>query len=354
MDVARWLLSAALGASLAWGAARASADVLPCPVDDALSEAAAALVAGSAAPTAAAVTRAARDAGSDATAIHALRVSLGDARSTARIARWLADLRTRADAPLACGSAEGSGGQLVLATARGGALDDVASDEMRARLAPGFDAPQIVLMDAAGELVRLDASAAELSAGFSVPSELARPVVVQLVARGPAGPRPVAERVVALSSPTAAPASAPEDRADASRRVDLVLAERLEELRERHGASPVRPNALLARAAASHARAVCDQGRVVHSLRPGADPEARLAQAGIRARVVGEAVARSRTPLDALSAIVRSPSHRWTLVDPRFTDAGIGVARARDSHTCLVVLLAAWPRVGPRAVSRQP
>ena len=86
--------------------------------------------------------------------------------------------------------------------------------------------------------------------------------------------------------------------------------------------------------------------RVAHELDDGADPERRLRAAGISARVVGEVVARGASAGDAVEGLARSPSHRMTVVDRRFTDGGQGVAVA-GGRTCVVVLLAAWPRVMP-------
>ncbi len=100
--------------------------------------------------------------------------------------------------------------------------------------------------------------------------------------------------------------------------------------------------------AADHARRVCRAGRVVHSLRPGANPQSRLARRGLRARVVGEVIARAQTPRAAFAALTRSPSHLATLVDRRFTDVGVGRATDATGRTCLVVLLTAWPRIVPR------
>jgi hypothetical protein len=50
---------------------------------------------------------------------------------------------------------------------------------------------------------------------------------------------------------------------------------------------------------------------------------------------------------EALHAIEDSPSHRMTVTDPRFTDAGYGKAKDERGRTCAVVLLASWPRKVP-------
>jgi uncharacterized protein YkwD len=119
------------------------------------------------------------------------------------------------------------------------------------------------------------------------------------------------------------------------------------QLRRAAGARSLRSNRLLTQEATSHAQTVCESGKLGHELDPWGDPEARLLQRGIEARVVGEAVARAQTLGDALRAIENSPSHRLTVTDPRFTDAGYGKAKDEKGRTCAVVLLASWPRKVP-------
>jgi len=81
----------------------------------------------------------------------------------------------------------------------------------------------------------------------------------------------------------------------------------------------------------------------------GVGPDARLARAGLEARVLGEAIARADGTVSALDALKNSPSHLFTLLDQRFTDFGIGVAQDGAQKFCYVVLLCAWPRyVGQR------
>jgi uncharacterized protein YkwD len=196
-------------------------------------------------------------------------------------------------------------------------------------------------------MLRLRIDRQKLRRGIALESELRLPVVVQLVATGKAGPRPVAERVVPLQSvePQQAVPSATVQSTDADTRPSSsVLSLQLNRLRKRRGVRPVRENRLLAELAAEHASKVCDTGRVAHELSPGSDPETRLAMAGVRARMVGETVARSVDAVSAFNAMKRSPSHLLTLLERRFTDAGVGVAANGSGQSCAVVLLAAWPR----------
>jgi uncharacterized protein YkwD len=106
----------------------------------------------------------------------------------------------------------------------------------------------------------------------------------------------------------------------------------------------LRPNQALASSAQRHAQRICELGKIGHRVDQGEDPETRLREEHITARSVGEAVARAESADAALKAVFESPSHRLAVTDRRFTDAGIGQAHDTKGHTCLVVLLASWPR----------
>ena len=261
------------------------------------------------------IEQALREAGSDLP--HA-RMRRGSAAS---VRAWLNGLEL--DAPLACGSASNGEVTLALAAARAGSLDPIDGG-FRIELADGYDEPYLVVQDGEGEMLRLGVSGGRVR----VPDDVPRPIRAQLVARGPDGPRPVAIRAEANASIEVA--------GEGGARARLAA------LRAAHDVSELRDNALLAREATRHAREVCEAGRARHVLSHG-DPERRLERRGIRARVVGEAVARAPSEDRAFDAIARSPAHRMALVDRRFTDVGIGVARHRGQR-CVVVTLASWPR----------
>ena len=336
------LLAVALMLTCVAGPALARA--LPCAEDAELTRAAAALVASGEGLSPGAIAHAAREAGSDAPRVHALRDREGD---DARVSEWVSGIAARYDAPMACGEAWSEEGRLVLARARAGSLtierappaegEEQGALRVRGELAAGFASPELVARSADGSLSRWGVSPDELREGVTLSDLVSLPALVQLVARGPHGPLPVAERIAAT----------PGDEATARLR-DLPggedLASRVAALREAHGASALRANRLLTAEARRHARDVCDAGRVVHTLAPARDPEQRLERAGIQARVVGEVVARASSPAAAMDALAESPSHRYTLADRRFTDAGLARATDDTGKTCLVVLLAAWPR----------
>lgn len=297
-----------------------------CEPDAALERAAEILVARDEAPSATELLATVREAGSDVPVVDALMVRDGDSE---RRARFLLRSRQRRDGPLACGDARLGDRWLVLAGPRAGRLAVLGSGAVRVELAPGFREARLHAQDATGALWQAEAHD---GARVTLPSELVAPIRVQLVATGPSGPRPVAERL--LTADDAPPTEVA--------RSDRPIGERLTALRR----SELRGNRLLGRVASAHAEEVCRAGRVSH-LAPTGDPRERLARAGLRARHVGEVVARAEDADRAYAAFLRSPSHRAALADRRFTDVGIGQAEDTDGRTCLVVLLAAWPRAVP-------
>ncbi|MBK7156210.1 MAG: hypothetical protein IPH72_31300 [Sandaracinaceae bacterium] len=165
-----------------------------------------------------------------------------------------------------------------------------------------------------------------------------RPVVVQLVASGPDGPRPISRVVLGEQD---AVQEAPSVDGDDN------LATRVATLRATEGVRELRINRLLVAEAAAHAARVQQRPGPPPGVAGDADdPRVRLLHRGVEARVVGETVARGRSLQAALQALSESPSHRMTLVDRRFTDVGFGTVRGAGG-TCVVALFAAWPRFVP-------
>lgn len=284
-------------------------------------------------PPSSELIRAARDAGVEANPVYAKFGVAGEFQS---FKSWLVDLKETADAPLICGRAR-SGERIVLVAAvQAGVLVLSGKNRLHAEVIEDFRDPYLVVRGSDGSSRRIAVDGEAYGSDISLPNEWGRPLFVQLVATGPNGPRPVAERWVG-KIPEGAPVRGGSQSPEAW----------LMQLRRGAGARSLRSNRLLTREATSHAQNVCDSGKLGHELDPHGDPEARLLKRGIEARVVGEAVARARTMREALHAIEDSPSHRMTVTDPRFTDAGYGQAKDDKGRTCAVILLASWPRKVP-------
>ncbi|MGB8221782.1 MAG: CAP domain-containing protein [Polyangiales bacterium] len=284
-------------------------------------------------PPSAELIRVARQAGVDANPVYA---KFGVAGEFDNFKAWLEELIEGADAPLICGRAR-SGERIVLVAAvRAGSLTMVGKNTLHAEVIDDFKYPYLIVRDPKGSSRRIAVDGEVVGATISLPLEWGRPLFVQLIATGPSGPRPVSERWVGQipkSKPSHADSESPETW--------------LLQLRRAAGARSLRSNRLLTKEATSYAQTVCDSGKLGHQVDSSGDPEARLLKRGIEARVVGEAVARAATMRAALHAIEDSPSHHLTITDPRFTDAGYGQAKDDRGRTCVVILLASWPRTVP-------
>src|SRR5262249_16455981 len=141
----------------------------------------------------------------------------------------------------------------------------------------------------------------EASSSIDLKTVAVVPMIVQLVARGPLGPRPVAELRFGSESYSQA-------------RTELEVEDirrLLPEIRKAHGRPSLRENRILAEAAREHAQSVCAMRRAAHSLGSG-DPPARLRALGLDADRVGEVISRARSRHAAVEALVRSPSHLFT------------------------------------------
>jgi len=284
-------------------------------------------------PPSSALIQTAREEGVDANPIYA---KFGVTGEVASFKTWVEELIETADAPLICGRARSGERVVLVAAVRAGSVTLVGKNQLHAQVIEEFRDPYLMVRDASGSSRRIAIDGEAYGSTITVPSEWERPLFVQLVATGPNGPRPVAERWIGKI-----PQHEPIQGGSQSPEAWLM------QLRRASGARTVRTNRLLSREATSHAQNVCDSGKLGHELDEHGDPEARLLERGIQARVVGEAVARARTMREALHAIEDSPSHRMTVTDPRFTDAGFGEAKDDRGRTCAVVLLASWPRKAP-------
>ena len=313
------------------------ASALACVDDDALAEAAGVLALEGRVDDDA-LRDALREVGTDLPSVRALE---GDETSLTQTLRRLA---REGDAPLVCGRASGAHGTVALVAWRGGALE-LANDALRVRLATGFSEARVLMQDADGQT---NDEPVRDGQRLVIPDDLARPVRVQLLATGPAGPRPVAERTIVDGAGASGVEGAMSDEARSATNVasDEDLATRIAALRALAGVGELRDNRVLREAAAEHAARICREGAVRHEV-DGANPEVRLRRRGIVARVVGEVVARARDEDAAFDALLSSPSHRAAIVDRRFTDVGVGVARV-GRNLCVVADFAAWPRYAGR------
>ncbi|MGH9482541.1 MAG: CAP domain-containing protein [Terriglobales bacterium] len=97
-------------------------------------------------------------------------------------------------------------------------------------------------------------------------------------------------------------------------------------------AAPLRWNAAAAEVARQHSEQMARAGRLTHTGTDGSNVGQRLARAGVAWTRAGENVAMASTVEQAEALMMHEPpfqhNHRGNILDPGFTEVGIGVARA--------------------------
>ena len=100
--------------------------------------------------------------------------------------------------------------------------------------------------------------------------------------------------------------------------------------RRSQGVGPLKPNALLTRAAQSHANDMKARGYFAHRSPGGPNGATLLARAqsaGCVVRLAAENIAQGqRTPSEVLTGWANSPGHRSNMLNARMTDYGLGKA----------------------------
>jgi uncharacterized protein YkwD len=106
--------------------------------------------------------------------------------------------------------------------------------------------------------------------------------------------------------------------------------------RRLHGVHELSWNDALAEQARRHSMNMMQSGFFSHKDQAGAMPATRLRAAGIIWRTCGENIFREygmEDPADAaIEGWMQSPSHRQSLLDPLFTQTGVGIAISPDTE----------------------
>lgn len=107
--------------------------------------------------------------------------------------------------------------------------------------------------------------------------------------------------------------------------VDLTNRER-----KKKDLPPLKPNALLFKAARDHSANMARQGKMEHEL-DGKNPFQRIKATGYRYRFAGENIAFGDVPPeDVMAGWMKSPKHRDNILRKEFTEIGLGLAKGKD------------------------
>ncbi|MEO8466637.1 MAG: CAP domain-containing protein [Gammaproteobacteria bacterium] len=125
--------------------------------------------------------------------------------------------------------------------------------------------------------------------------------------------------------------------AQAARVLVLVNAARAQERkcgRQRFAAtSALKPSAILAGAAAEHARDMAEHAKLTHTGSDGSRPPDRITRAGYNWRATGENVASGQRDADAVVvAWLESPGHCANIMEPSFTEMGVAFVQVPGAN----------------------
>lgn len=97
--------------------------------------------------------------------------------------------------------------------------------------------------------------------------------------------------------------------------------------RAEQGLAPLRLNLELSKAAQDYAERMAAESFFDHNSPDGDSPGDRITWAGYQWMTWGENIAVGyRTPVEVMKAWIKSPSHRQNLVNPNYSEIGLGFA----------------------------
>ena len=128
-----------------------------------------------------------------------------------------------------------------------------------------------------------------------------------------------------------------EPAAQAARVLELVNAARAQERNCGHQsfapAPALKPSAVLASAAAAHARDMAEHAELTHAGSDGSKPADRITRAGYEWRASGENVASGQRNADAVvAAWLQSPGHCANIMEPNFTEMGVAFVQVPGAN----------------------
>jgi hypothetical protein len=210
------------------------------------------------------------------------------------------------------------------------------TEPLVAALAPGLSSPRAYSMGPAGgvEEVPLREGSGPRSFVADFTPELPGEHWLEVMASGRDGPRIVAlfPVYVDVDPPAAFDAPPPHpDEAATPEEAEAVLFELVNVERSSRGLPMVHYDPELARVARWWSEEMRLRGRLAHVGPDGQGPGDRAASVGYSARRLGEVLARGQGVGAAHEALMSSPAHRATILDPSFTHVGIGAAVSHEA-----------------------
>lgn len=195
---------------------------------------------------------------------------------------------------------------------------------------PGFSSPRILVARPDGYIDTLRADVKRGTLASMVPFYGPGRYAVEVTARGPRGNEVLALIHTQLGGRSHTHPFVPRTRTQGPRQAERLLLQWINQARARLGIPKLTMSPALEATARQHARAMATMRVAAHVLPGGHDARYRLARAGVRTKRFFENVALATTAEQAHRELWESPSHRQAILDPKITQAGIGVVAVRS------------------------
>jgi uncharacterized protein YkwD len=200
-----------------------------------------------------------------------------------------------------------------------------------AELASGYHSPTIAVTDPEGQVTR-EFLGSDAHLVYTLRPQRSGEYTLELLATGPEGLAVIAIAPLMIGRQLAkvAPAaeSTPVER-DAHAVADHLL-RAIRDERERRKLPALELDARLASIALAHSQDMVDHGFIAHTSKRTGDAAARVARAGLKARVVLENIGRGYSASELHHGLMESPGHRGNILHPDARQIGIGVVAERE------------------------
>ncbi len=164
---------------------------------------------------------------------------------------------------------------------------------------------------------------------------------LELLARGEAGPQVAALFFVEVGKKASADAASAFKEPKEPEEGKGAVATSINHLREGFGLSQLKRDAELDSVAQAYAERLAKENFFAHVAPDGDDLKSRLRRAGYVYRTAGENLGLASGPLAAHFSIEHSPGHRKNLLEPAYTQLGVGLTKNAQGQTIVVEVLAA-------------
>ncbi len=200
-----------------------------------------------------------------------------------------------------------------------------------AQLASGYGAPIIAVTDPEGRVTR-ESLGPDAHFIYTLRPARAGQFTLELLATGPEGLTVLAIFPITIGGalelypPTLEQTPVESDARDVAEH----LMQSIRDERKKHKLPALTIDARLTRVALAHSADMVEHGFIAHTSKTTGDATARVAHAGLKARLVLENIGRGYSAAELHRGLMESPGHRGNILHPDARQIGIGVVAERE------------------------